>query len=165
MARLSRIWYRLRTAAPHHGTAMETSHGELPEGTRILVKDRDRSSYRSELLPVLNPTDEATLRTFIEYASSDPGLWHRLPESDLAFRVISDDGEHGFFRFEMRDDRFPDEIRSYRHDRRKLVLSYRSELAIEHRDLPGDNWLPRRMSDFALAVAGIITPRLYETQS
>ena len=143
---------------------METSHEDLPEGCYVFVEDADRSSYRPELLPVLNSADEATLSTFIEYASSEPGRWHRLPESDLAFRVVPGGGGHDFFRFEIRDDHFPDEVRSYRHDRGKFVLSCCTESGIEHRDLPSDNGLPRDMDRFALAVAGITAPRLPETR-
>ena len=143
---------------------MKTSPEDFLEERYILVEDADRASYRRKSLPVLNSADEATLSTFIKYASSEPDRWHRLPESDLAFRVVPDDGEHDCFRFEIRDDHFPNEIRRYRHDRGKFILSYCTESAVEHRDLSCDNWLPRDMDQFALAVAGITVPRLPETK-
>ncbi len=113
---------------------------------------------------MLSPADTATLTTFLESACSEPSRWHRLPESDLAFRATSDDGETNSFRFEIRDDRFPDEPRSYRYDRERLILSCTTDHAMELLDLPHDHRLPRDMDDFALATLAITDPRLRGAQ-
>lgn len=121
--------------------------------SHILVEDQDRGFRRSEPLPHLDPADAAALEALLEVACSQQGRWHRLPESDLAFRAASDHVETGSFLFEIRDDRFPDEPRSYRYNPERLALACKTDHTVELLELPHDHRLPRDTDEFALAVA------------
>ena len=135
----------------------------IPPG-HILVEEVERGSRQLERLPTLGPTDAEILSAFLESAWSGPGRWHRLPESDLAFRATSGRSATGSFSFEVRDDRFPDGPRCFRYEPERSALSCRTDHAVEMLDLPHDHWLPRNTDTFALAVAGIAAARPRETR-
>lgn len=141
----------------------DTPVSGIPPG-HVLVEKVERGSRQLERLPSLSPTDAEILSAFLEAACSEPGRWHRLPESDLAFRATSGRSATGSFSFEVRDDRFPDEPRSFRYERERSTLSCRTDHAVEMLDLPHDHRLPRNTNTFALAVVGIAAARLPETR-
>ena len=135
--------------------------GRIPLG-HVLVEETDRGSLEPRPLPSLTPVDTATLAIFLEAAFSDPGRWHRVPESDLALRATSGNRSAESFSFEMRDDRFPDEPRCYRYDRGRTTLSCTADDTVEMLDLPRDHWLPRDTETFALAAVAIADPAIWE---
>ena len=124
----------------------------------VLVEEAERGLRRVEPLPLLGPADSEILSAFLESAWSAPGRWHRLPESDLAFRATSGRGATGSFSFEVRDDRFPDEPRCYRYERELSILSRRTDHAVELCGLPRDHRLPRDTDTFALAAIAVAAP-------
>ena len=130
----------------------------------VLVHETEHGQSRLERIPPLSPTDAGILSAFLESAWSEPGRWHRLPESDLAFRAISGRSATGSFNFEVRDDRFPDDPRCFRYERDRSILSCRTDHAVELLDLPYDHRLPCDADSFALAVAGTTATRLPETR-
>ena len=135
----------------------------IPPG-HVLVEEVERGSRQLARFPPLGPTDAEVLSALLESAWSEPGRWHRLPESDLAFRATSGRSATGSFSFEVRDDRFPDEPRCFRYEQERSTLSCSTDHAVEMLDLPHDHRLPRNTNTFALAVAGIAAARLPETR-
>ena len=130
----------------------------------VLVHETEHGQSRLERIPPLSPADADILSAFLESAWSEPGRWHRLPESDLAFRATSGRSATGSFSFEVRDDRFPDDPGCFRYERERSTLSCRTDHAVELLDLSHDHRLPRDTDTFALAVAGITAARLPETR-
>ena len=121
---------------------MENSPDSGVPPAHVLVEETEQRLRRLERLPPLSPTDTEVLSAFLEIAWSEPGRWHRLPESDLAFRAISGRDATESFSFEVRDDRFPDEPRCYRYERERSVLSCKTDHAVELRGLPHDHRSP-----------------------
>ena len=136
--------------------------GRTPRG-HVLVDKTDRGSLEPCPVPPLTPVDTGTLAIFLEAAFSDPGHWHRVPGSDLAFRATSGNRAAESFGFEIRDDRFPDEPHCYRYDRGRTTLSCTTDHAVEVIDLPRDHQLPHDMETFALAAVAITDPAIWET--
>lgn len=137
---------------------MESPSDDGVPPAHVLVEEAKRGSRRIEHLPPLRPADSGILSALLESAWSEPGRWHRLPESDLSFRATSGRDAAGSFSFEIRDDRFPDEPRCYRYERERSVLSCRTDHAVELCDLPHDHRLPRDTDTFALAAIAVADP-------
>ena len=143
---------------------MDDSPGNGVPPDHVLVHETEHGQSRLERIPPLGPIDAEMLSAFLESAWSEPGRWHRLPESDLAFRATSGRSATGSFSFEVRDDRFLDDPRCFRYERDRSILSCRTDHAVELLDLPHDHRLPRDADSFALAVAGTTATRLPETR-
>ena len=137
---------------------------DIPPG-HVRVEEPDRGTVEHRPLPSLNPVDIATLAIFLEAAFSDAGRWHRVPESDLAFRATSGNRSSESFSFEIRDDRFPDDLRRFHYDRGSTTLSCTTDHAVELLDLPDDHWLPRDTDSFARAAVAISDPNLWGARS
>ena len=88
-------------------------------------------------LPVLDPRSLDALTSFLRRVWADSEKWHRLPEYGLSIRALQSQSDHQALCFETRDADSRNNVRRYRYDFGRGVLTWWNNDEVEHK-LPCD---------------------------
>ena len=98
--------------------------------------------HETKELPSLDFPSLDALTPFLRRVWGAPERWHRLPEYDLSVRALRSQGGHQTISFETRDIGSRNNVRTYRYDSTRGVLTWWDNDEIEHPRLPLHDRLP-----------------------
>ena len=136
-------------------TNRQSDQGESGAGRYIHLIRADEYAGKGKTVRELSRSGSHALNEFLRRARDEPGAWHRLSNSSIAFRaVLAAGGENN--RFELRSDRKPCRLYTYQYDYTTGFLTCWLDRQTEQSGIATDHSLPDDVHEFATCVASVL---------